>query len=187
MLYETASQYIQSGRALLPFLPYAVISDRGAWDSLDPEWRDKTVALGESFLHFSWPYLSATDFLDFSRTGNRVRFEDRFFAKRHALDALVLAECVENKGRFLDDIINGIFSICDENAWNLPPHNSYRRDAPQLPLPDLAIRCWICSPVRPAPCWRQRYICFRRSWTVFRPISPGGSAMSCAAAFSPRT
>ena len=138
MLYETASQYIQSGRALLPFLPYAVISDRGAWDSLDPEWRDKTVALGESFLHFSWPYLSATDFLDFSRTGNRVRFEDRFFAKRHALDALVLAECVENKGRFLDDIINGIFSICDENAWNLPPHNSYRRDAPQLPLPDLS-------------------------------------------------
>lgn len=137
MFAEIASQYIQNGNPLLPFHPYAAVSDRGAWEALDPEWRAGTVALGERYLHFSWPYLSASDFLDFSRTGNRVRFEDRFFSKRHALDALVLAECVEQKGRFLDDIINGIFSICDENAWNLPPHNSYRRDAPQLPLPDL--------------------------------------------------
>ena len=53
-----------------------------------------------------------------------------------ALNALVLAECVEDKGRFLDDIINGIFSICEESAWQLPPHNSYIRDTPQLPLPD---------------------------------------------------
>ena len=43
---------------------------------------------------------------------------------------------MENKGRFLDDIINGIFSICEESAWQLPAHNTYIRDTPQLPLPD---------------------------------------------------
>ena len=49
-----------------------------------------------------------------ARTGNRVRYEDKLFSKRQALGALVLAECVENKGRFTDDIVNGIYAICDE-------------------------------------------------------------------------
>lgn len=120
------------------FVPYASVSDRSAWAKLDDEWKEKSVSLGESYLHYEYPRIFATDFLDFSRTGNRVRFEDRFFARRRALDALVLAECVEDRGRFMDDIINGIFAICEESAWQLPPHNSYRRDTPQLPLPDAA-------------------------------------------------
>lgn len=118
------------------FAPFAPITDRSAWNGLDEEWKKKTVSLGESYLHYEYPRIFATDFLDFTRTGNRVRFEDRFFARRHALDALVLAECTEDQGRFMDDIINGIFAICEESAWQLPPHNSYKRDEPQLPLPD---------------------------------------------------
>lgn len=119
-----------------PFAPYPDITDRNAWENIDTEWKSESVRLGERYLHFSYPYLSATDFMDFTRTGNRVRYEEKFFSKRHALNALVLAECVENNGRFLDDIVNGIFSICDESAWQLPPHNSYIRDSIQLPLPD---------------------------------------------------
>lgn len=133
MFYETALHY------QMPFTPYALYpsaTDRKAWSLLDEEWKNASVALGEKYLHFSYPSLSASDFMDFTRTGNRVRYENKFFAKRHALNALVLAECVENKGRFMDDIINGIFSICEESAWQLPPHNTYIRDTPQLPLPD---------------------------------------------------
>lgn len=135
MFSEIASAF--SGK-LLPYTPYPNISDRAAWEALDPEWKKETVLLGQSFLGFEWPYLSASDFLEFFRTGNRVHFEDKMFSKRHALNALILAECVENQGRFLPAIIDGIFSICDENAWNLPAHNSYERDCPQLPLPDLS-------------------------------------------------
>ena len=135
MFSEIASAF--SGK-LLPYTPYPNISDRAAWEALDPEWKTETVLLGQSFLGFEWPYLSASDFLEFFRTGNRVHFEDKMFSKRHALNALILAECVENQGRFLPAVIDGIFSICDENAWNLPAHNSYERDCPQLPLPDLS-------------------------------------------------
>ena len=135
MFSEIASAF--SGK-LLPYTPYPNISDRAAWEALDPEWKKETVLLGQSFLGFEWPYLSASDFLEFFRTGNRVHFEDKMFSKRHALNALILAECVENQGRFLPAVIDGIFSICDENAWNLPAHNSYERDCPQLPLPDLS-------------------------------------------------
>lgn len=61
---------------------------------------EETLRLGEEYLGFEWPYLTATEFMDFCRTGNRSRYEDRYFPKRRALAALVLAECVENKGAF---------------------------------------------------------------------------------------
>lgn len=124
------------GLSLSPFRPYAAASERAPWKGLDDEWRRETVAMGEEYLGCTYPYLSATDFMDFSRTGNRVRFEDKYFRKHHMLNALVLAECVENEGRFMDDIVNGIFSICEESCWQLPAHNTYIRDTPQLPLPD---------------------------------------------------
>lgn len=133
MFYETAAGYHSP---FIPFSLYPSASDQNAWQSLDDEWKKESIRLGEKYLHFNYPHLSAVDFMEFSRTGNRVHYENKFFSKRLALDALVLAECVENRGRFLDDIINGIFSICEESAWQLPPHNSYIRDTPQLLLPD---------------------------------------------------
>ncbi len=124
-------------RSFHTFHPFPAITDRYAWSSLDQEWHEAAVALGEKYLCFSFPYISATDFMEFLSTGNRSRYEDKLFSKRHALNALVLAECAENKGRFLNDIINGIFSICEESAWQLPAHNTYKRDTPQLLLPDI--------------------------------------------------
>lgn len=88
------------------------------------------------YLSFSFEPIPATLFMEFKRTGNRVHFEDVYFGKRRALNALVLGEICEDKGRFLDDIINGIYSICEESAWQLPAHNSYKRDTPQNILPD---------------------------------------------------
>lgn len=133
MFFEIASNY---NHILSPFLPYASISDREAWKGLSEDFRNASLRLGESFLNFDFPSMSAVDFMDFMRTGNRTRYEDKFFRKRQALNALVLAECIEDQGRFMDDIINGIFSLCEESAWQLPPHNSYKRDEPQLLLPD---------------------------------------------------
>lgn len=140
MFYEKITANCQenpaASAALTPFTPYPSISDRAAWEALDEEWKKETIALGERCLHFAFPPLTAVDFMDFTRTGCRVRYEEKYFSKRRALNAIVLAECVEDKGRFLDDIVNGIFSICEESAWQLPPHNTYIRDTPQLPLPD---------------------------------------------------
>ncbi|MDE5865813.1 MAG: heparinase, partial [Lachnospiraceae bacterium] len=102
MFYGIAEKYQETFRS---FALYPSITDRTAWEGLDEEWKSETLALGESYLHFDFPPLTATDFMDFTRTGNRVRYETKCFSKRHALNALILAECVENKGRFLDDII----------------------------------------------------------------------------------
>lgn len=118
------------------FTPYPKADDRRAWADIDSETRKLLIKKGEQFLGYDYPYLKASDFMEFSKTGNRTNYENKLFAKRKALDALVLAECAENQGRFLDDIINGIYAVCNETAWQLPAHNTYIRDAKQFVLPD---------------------------------------------------
>jgi len=119
------------------FQPYPQASKRDQWEALPEDIKEQLIRKGEAYLNFDYPALTAVDFMEFTRTGNRSRYEDKQFLRRNALDNLVLAECVEHKGRFLDDIINGIYVICEEHAWQLPAHNSYIRDTPQLILPDI--------------------------------------------------
>jgi hypothetical protein len=45
----------------------------------------------------------------------------------------VLAECLEGKGRFMDDIANGIWLICEESFWGAPAHLYMQKAGPGLP------------------------------------------------------
>lgn len=136
MFKEKCEKFLTGKHAFSELAPYPKGRERSAWENIDEEARRELIKRGEAFLGFDYPYLKATDFCEFYRTGNRVHYEDRLFIKRKALDALVLAECVEHSGRFMDDIINGIFAICDESAWQHPAHNAYFRSSPILILPD---------------------------------------------------
>ena len=113
-------------------------SDRAFWKSFSEAISASLIADGEGFLGFEYPSLPASLYMDFSRTGNRSRFETPYFERRRTLNALVLAECVCGSGRFLDDIVNGIDALCGETAWQLPAHNGYVRDGPLLALPDVS-------------------------------------------------
>lgn len=118
------------------FEPSGNISDRETWEQLPEEVKNQVVRMGEEHLNFDWGQILASDYMEFSKNGNRSRFEEKQFRRRRALDALVLAECVENKGRFLKDIIDGIYCILEESTWCLPAHNSYIRDTTPLSLAD---------------------------------------------------
>ncbi len=132
---DAVTSYLDNGGVIMPPL-FPVISDRASWEGLDPELKSDLVNAGAKAAKEPWPQLLVTDYLDFNRTGNRVRFEDKFFARRIKLTNLVIAECVENKGRFLDDILNGLYLILEESSWCLPAHNTHVRDGEKLPLPD---------------------------------------------------
>lgn len=111
---------------LLPveqYRPFPPAEERPGWERLDPELRAAVVAIGEGRLDDEWPPLPATLFMEFGREGNRSRYEQPHFARRHALAQLVLAECVEAQGRFLDQVTNGVWAICEESFWGVPAHN----------------------------------------------------------------
>ncbi len=121
----------------LSFAPLACFPEAGSafYEGLSEERKAWLIREGEKYLHFEYPALPMTLYLDFSRTGNRKHFETPYFLKRSALSALSAAEALENKGRFMDDIVNGLYSIMEETSWTIPPHNSYIRDTMPLPVP----------------------------------------------------
>ena len=116
---------------------YPNIADRAHWDALSDEVRDALIKSGEEAQKEPWTQLLISDFREFSKSGNRVRFEDRYFPRRRKLNRLVMAECAENKGRFIEDILDGMYLILEETTWCLPPHTSYIRDARQETMPDV--------------------------------------------------
>lgn len=119
------------------FDAYPPARDRKRWEAIPEEYRRQLIGEGEKWLGHPWSPIYATEFMEFCRTGNRSRYEEKLFLRRTALDALVLGECAEYQGRFLDDIINVLFLICEETAWQLPAHNTYIRDTPCHILPDV--------------------------------------------------
>lgn len=108
------------------------VSDRAAWDSLPGS--DRWLAAGNAVPR-KVPAIPLSLWLEFTRSGNRSRYEAVYFSRRRNLCALVMAECVSDAGQFLPAIADYCWAICEESAWQLPAHNAYVRDAPQLPLP----------------------------------------------------
>lgn len=129
------------------YRPLSSIEDRKAWGNLLHDLSEILLMEGEKFLGYDWPLVLATDFMDYSRTGSREQLNGKTGPRRHALMYLVLAECVENKGRFMDDIVNGIWTTCDEATWIISAHNhmypAYGKDAPVLPDTSETVKIFI--------------------------------------------
>jgi hypothetical protein len=98
--------------------PYPELGDRAAWEALPSAARGIRVQAAEKLLGCTWPQLTATDFLKFTRTGNRA--DEAHYARRQMLATLVMAEAIEHRGRFMDDILNGVWAICEETTWAIP-------------------------------------------------------------------
>lgn len=124
-------------RTIDRFVPAPPARDRAAWLCLPADVRDALTARGESLAGAAYPPLPASAYMDFRRNGDRARFEARYLTRRRTLNAAVMAECVGGDGRFLDQVIDGIFALCEESGWQLPAHNTLVRDAPTAILPDV--------------------------------------------------
>ncbi len=108
--------------APLQFSPLPLASSP-SWRATLPEAMcESYIALGERHLGQPWPTLPVSLFADYKTTGNRVRYESACFAKRTMLAELVMAELAEGKGRFLDMIVDGLWSHLEETWWGIPAH-----------------------------------------------------------------
>jgi hypothetical protein len=122
--------------AAADFHPHPPLADRAAWDGLPAALRQALIAAGDVRLGEPWEILRATLQLGFVRTGNRADFEAPHAERRHRLSALVLAECAENRGRYLDAIADGVWLICEETFWGGAAHLFMQRQG--FGLPDVA-------------------------------------------------
>ncbi|MBR9999360.1 MAG: heparinase II/III family protein [Cyclobacteriaceae bacterium] len=102
--------------------PFPAYEDRAAWENLPVEVKTAHLEAANEALNYNWPVLPATLYMEFDRIGNRSNFQSVYFERREKLANLVVGEMIEGKSRFLDQIINGIWAICEETSWCIPAH-----------------------------------------------------------------
>lgn len=100
-------------------------------DSIPEPMRKSYIEAGEKHIGTKWETTNIALFSDFRENGDRERYEQFIFSKRNRLIALAMAEIMEGKGRFMNDILNGLFSVCEETWWGVPAHYG-----PKMPTPD---------------------------------------------------
>ena len=91
------------------------------------------IKKGEEDLKRSFVNIPATVMLEFVQNNNRTDYEKISFEKRNMLWNLVMAESMEGKGRFIDQIVNGIWSISEETFWGISAHVGIQKAGAGLP------------------------------------------------------
>jgi hypothetical protein len=95
--------------------------------------RKSIIKLAEEYKDKPFTSIPASVTLEYVRNGNRVNYERLSFDKRNRLFGLVLAESMENKGRFTDAIANGVWNICEETYWGVTAHIGSQKRGSGLP------------------------------------------------------
>lgn len=91
------------------------------------------IKRGEGELDKEFKNIPATVMLEYTRNGNRSDYEKISFGNRNQLWSMVLAEAVEGKGRFTDQIVNGIWAISEESFWGVSAHVGIQKAGAGLP------------------------------------------------------
>lgn len=117
------------------WVPYPDYADRDGWDKLFGTHKEQIIRQGEQYLGFGWIVVKATDYMEYERSGNRNIMQDPQGKNNRALGALVAAELAEGKGRFVDDIINGVLYSCEMTSWALSAHLQSAQKS-KRPFPD---------------------------------------------------
>lgn len=104
------------------WVSYPAYADRAGWDRFLGDYKVQYIRLGESFLDYEWKVIQATDYLEYGRSGDRQIMEKPFNQNNRALECLFFAELAEGEGRFIDQIINGVFHSCEMTSWALSAH-----------------------------------------------------------------
>jgi len=104
------------------WVSYPDYKDRNGWNQLTSGVKDEIINKGEAALNYEWKVVKATDYLEFDRSGSRRIMEIPMGENVTALSDLVLAELAEGKGRFMDQIANGVWQSCEMTSWVLSAH-----------------------------------------------------------------
>lgn len=124
--YLLSSKYSTDAlkKMLIPqsqWTPFPKIDNRAGWSKADAAMLQSCISQAEDYLNYKWPPIPATTLLVTARTGSRSN-EGISREKRVVLGTLLLAEIAENRGRFVDQIVDGVWSICEESWWGVAAH-----------------------------------------------------------------
>lgn len=106
---------------------YPLYTDRDGWEQMMGENKTFCIGEGEKYLNYDWKVVKATDYLEYGRSGNRRDMEVLYNQNLIAISSLFIAEMAEGKGRFTDQLINGVFHTCEMTSWAISAHLAHQR------------------------------------------------------------
>jgi hypothetical protein len=117
--------------------PYPVLQDRAAWDAVRAAARERLLGQAARLLESPWSVLTASEYGRYGRDGDRQSYESPYFARRTRLAAALISAALSGPAeQRLDEIIDGIWLLCEETSWCLPAHDLFAAKAGQaLPYP----------------------------------------------------
>jgi hypothetical protein len=122
-------------------LPIPPAANRAAWKAIPAAMQEEIISNANAQKGADYPPLSATRFLAFVRTGDRSVYETPYFTRRRMLLTAMLAECIESNGTYMDQVVDGLWCICEESFWGISAHNGSShpgmRPAAERALPDI--------------------------------------------------
>lgn len=120
--------------------PFPRMSNRAAWAQINDSYKEELLHTAEKWHDVPYPLLTATQFMAFVRNGSRVAWEKPYFDRRRKLIAAVMGMCVSGTCDELDQVIDGIWLICEETSWVISAHNGSAHDGmppiSERPLPN---------------------------------------------------
>ncbi len=115
------------------WIKYPAYTNREGWDKITGSLKEKIIEGGESCLTYTWKVVTASDYLEYERSGSRTAMENPFGSNNKAMSYLVFAELAEGKGRFINQIVNGVWYSCDMSSWVLSAHLPVQKSGRTLP------------------------------------------------------
>ena len=119
------------------------------------------IKQAETWLKAPMPAFDAERYLDYTRNGDRVRYEAQFRGRWDRFKHLVLGECLEGRGRFVAAIDATVTSLCADPSWLLPAHDRdaqvFKGGSPYVDLAvasngyQMALAAWLLDGCLPAP------------------------------------
>ncbi len=83
----------------------------------------KILQNAESSLKSPMPPFDAERYLDFTKNGDRTRYQTINLRRWGRLTRLVMGECLAGSGRFVPAIEETVKSLCADPSWVLPAHD----------------------------------------------------------------
>ena len=114
---------------------FPTYKDRDFWNGLPEKLKDQYISNAEKRLDYDWPVVKATDYLEIIRSGDRR--QSVYAAPRSALMALVMGELIEGNGRFVDQIINGVWYYSEQTWWGWSAHLPEPNGLPDIKDPSI--------------------------------------------------
>lgn len=136
-LLQKEAAEISLGQALIKNfseLNFPDYQSRAFWNSLPDAIKNEYIKDAGKYLDYDWPVVKATDYLEIIRSGDRR--QQVYSAPRAALVALVMGELVEGKGRFTDQIVNGVWYYSEQTWWGWSAHLTAQKAPHGLPDAD---------------------------------------------------